>query len=204
MRAAVIGTGHVGTAIAKGLQRAKHEVRMGSRQPSETRAPRGIPVGPSRSTAEWAEAVILAVPYSAIQEAVRAMGPGALKGKTVVDVTNVISPSMDLAVGFTTSGGEELQKLVPEANVVKAFNTVFARHMSTGKLAGQPLTLHVAGDTPQAKEAVMRLGRDIGFEPVDAGPLKAARYLEPMGMHLISLGYGQKMGDGIGYRLVRE
>ncbi len=153
--------------------------------------------------AAWAEAAILAVPFSAVKEAVQAAGPGNLRGKTFVDATNVISPTGELALGFNTSGAEELAKLVPDAKVVKAFNTIFSKNMSSGQVAGQALTLPVAGDDAQAKAAVMALGRDIGFEPVDAGSLRAARYLEPMGMHLISLGLAQKMGTDIGYRLVR-
>ncbi|HYM40609.1 MAG TPA: NAD(P)-binding domain-containing protein [Thermoplasmata archaeon] len=203
MKLAILGTGHVGQALAKGLSKTRHEVTFGSRDPSKADVPPGTKVETMRRAAAWAEAAILAVPYSALKDTIEAAGLGNLKGKTVIDPTNVLSPSGELALGFTTSGAEELAKLVPDASVVKAFNTIFAQNMASGRLAGQPLTLPVAGDDPKAKAVVMALGRDIGFEPVDAGPLKAARYLEPMGMHLISLGYGQRMGTAIGYRLVR-
>ncbi len=202
MKVAILGTGKVGKAIAKGLSK-KHEVTFGSRDPSKADVPPGAKVDTMAKAAAWSEAAILAVPFSAIQEAIRAAGPGNLRGKTVVDPTNVIAPSGELALGFTTSGAEELAKLVPDANVVKAFNTIFAKNMSTGHVGGQALTLPVAGNDAKAKAAVMTLGRDLGFDPVDAGPLKAARYLEPMGMHMISLGLAQKMGTDIGYRLVR-
>jgi predicted dinucleotide-binding enzyme len=118
-------------------------------------------------------------------------------------VTNALNENWELAIGFSTSGAEELAKLVPGAKVVKAFNTVFADNQSKGKIGTEPLTLFVAGDDGSAKKAIMDVGAKIGFDPVDVGPLKAARYLEPMAVMLISLGYGAKMGTGIGYRLIR-
>jgi len=123
--------------------------------------------------------------------------------KIVIDVTNCLDTHGDLAIGFRTSGAEELQKELPLARVVKAFNTVFAQNQSTGRIGDARLAAFVAGDSVEAKEKVMSLASEIGFEPVDCGPLKSARYLEPMGMQLIQLGYGMLMGPSIGYRLVR-
>lgn len=203
MRVGIIGTGKVGQAIARGLSRTENEVRLGSRNPA-TIIVDGLTVEAQRAVAAWADVLILAVPFSAVTQTVQALDGGLLDNKVLVDATNALSPSRDLAIGVTTSGAEELAKLAPRAHVVKAFNTVFARNMSTGRLAGEPLALFVAGDDAGAKEAVMRLGREIGFEPVDAGPLKAARYLEPMGVLSVSLAFGQKLGPGIGYRLLRE
>jgi predicted dinucleotide-binding enzyme len=127
----------------------------------------------------------------------------AVDGKVLVDVTNALDENGELAVGFSTSAGEELQKLLPKARVVKAFNTVFAQNQSTGKLGKEQLTAFVAGDDSKAKQTVMLLARDIGFEPVNAGSLATARYLEPMAMLLIGLGYNLKMGTKIGFKLVR-
>lgn len=204
MRVGIIGTGKVGQAIAAGVSKTGHEVRFGSRNAERAAATGPVKTESVREMADWAEILVLAVPFSAVPETVRTLDPGTLDGKVLVDVTNALSPSMDLALGFTTSGAEELAKLAPGAKVVKAFNTVFARYMSTGKAAGEPVALFVAGDDAAAKASVMRLGREIGFEPVDAGPLKASRYLEPMGVFQISLAFSQKMGTGIGYRFLRE
>jgi len=190
---AIIGKGNVGNALAEGLRRAGNEVRFGSKDPKES--PRDVSI--------WADAVILAIPWGAHAEIARIMG-NALDGKTVVDVSNIMTPSFDLAIGFTTSGAEELQKLMPKAKVVKAFNTVFAQNMSTGKLLGERLTALVAGDDAASKDMVRKLAEGIGFDSVDAGPLKSARYLEPLGMLNISLGYGLKMGTDIGFRLVKK
>jgi predicted dinucleotide-binding enzyme len=84
-----------------------------------------------RDAASWGEVIVLAVPYGAIGAAVDELGD-AIDGTVVVDASNALAPDYQLAVGFTTSGAEELQKQVPAAKVVKAFNTVFAQHMDTG------------------------------------------------------------------------
>ncbi len=190
---AIIGKGNVGKALAEGLRKAGHEIRFGSTDPKQ----------PVDKAVEWGDVVILAIPWTAHVKIAMAAGE-YLDGKTVVDVSNILTPSYELAIGFSTSGAEELQKLIPRAKVVKAFNTVFADTMKTGKVLGERLTVFVAGDDPDSKVTVRKLAEDIGFEAVDAGPLKSARYLEPLGMLNITLGYGLKMGTDIGIRLVEK
>jgi predicted dinucleotide-binding enzyme len=97
---------------------------------------------------------------------------------------------------------KKLKKL-PKAKVVKAFNTVFAKNQSTAKVNNQQLTAFIAGDALKAKQIVAKLTRDIGFDPVDCGPLKAARYLEAIAILLINLAFTCGMGTTIGYRLVK-
>jgi len=189
-RIAIMGDGNVGSALARGLQRAGHEVRSV-----------GKDKGAMREVATWGEVVLLAVPFGAIDDVVREVGD-ALAGKTVVDVTNALDASMNLAVGFTTSGAEELQKKLPEARVVKAFNTVFAQHMDSGRLGDKPLTAFVAADDAGAKQTVLELARGIGFDAVDAGPLKNARLLEPLAFFNIQMGYVLGMGTQIGFKLL--
>ena len=92
--------------------------------------------GAVRETAQWAEIVVMAVPFAAIDAAVKEAGPG-LEGKPLIDVTNALGPDMQLAVGFDSSGAEELQKKARGARVVKAFNTVFAQHMDSGRVGGE-------------------------------------------------------------------
>lgn len=187
---AVIGKGNVGSALRRGLERAGYEVKSVGKDPPRV-----------RETAAWGQVIILAVPYPAVDEAIREMGD-AVRGKPLIDATNVLTPDYQLALGFTTSGAEELQKKAPSARVVKAFNTVFAEHMATGQVKGTTLTLLVAGDDGGAKEQVLGLGRDIGFDSVDAGPLKNARWLETLGYLNIQLGYTLKMGTQIGFKLL--
>jgi predicted dinucleotide-binding enzyme len=191
MKIAIVGKGNVGSALAEGLRRAKHEVRFASKDPQE----------PAADAAAWGDAVVLAVPWTA-HKAIAASAGKIFDGKTVIDVSNVLTPTMDLAVGLTTSGAEELQKLLPKAKVVKAFNTVFAQNMRTGKLKGGRLTAFIAGDDSHSKEIVRTIAEDIGFDCVDTGPLSMARYLEPLGLLNIKLGYGMKMGTDIGIALL--
>jgi len=185
----IIGDGNVGSALARGLRRAGHEVKTCGDDTALL------------DTAAWGQTVILAVPFGALGNVVEKVG-AALYGKTVVDATNALGPDMGLAVGFTTSGAEELQKRLPRSHVVKAFNTVFAKHMDTGKVGNQPLTAFVAGDDGGAKKSVLELAREIGFDAVDAGPLENARFLEPLAVLNIYLGYGAKMGTDIGFKLL--
>jgi hypothetical protein len=193
MKIGIIGKGNVGTALAAGLNRAGHEVTFGHRDPKE----------PVAEAAKGGEVLILAVPHDAAADVTKAVGSAA-DGKIVIDVSNAVTGNMELAIGFTTSAAEEIQKMRPKAHVVKAFNTVFAQNQSTGKIGSEQLPLFVVGDDAEAKQTVMLLGADIGFEPVDGGPLKAARYLEPMGMFMISLGNTLGMGTKIGFKLVKD
>jgi 8-hydroxy-5-deazaflavin:NADPH oxidoreductase len=204
LKIGIIGTGNVAQALAKGFVKSKHEVTFGSREPTKSSPIPGTKVQPQRDAVRSGEVVVLAVYYPVIRDLLASIGTSEFKGKTVVDVTNVMGPNGEWTFGFTTSAAEEIARQLPQAHVVKAFNTHFAKHMSTGKLGNEQLTLLIAGDDVRAKETVMGLGREIGFDAVDAGPLRAARYLEPMGLLNIALAFVQKMGPDIGFRLARS
>lgn len=189
MKISIIGDGNVGSALRSGLAKAGHEVTATGDDKERV-----------EELARSGEVIILAVPYGAVDEVAATIG-GAAEGKTVVDVTNVLTADMKLAVGHTTSGAEELQKKLPGAKVVKAFNTVFAHTMDSGKVGGEQLTAFVAADDEEAKAEVLEMARGIGFDAVDAGPLANARQLEPMGYLNIQLGYVLGLGQDIGIKL---
>ena len=190
MKIAIIGAGNVGTALRTGLSRTGHEVSAVGREDNAAQA------------AQTAELIILAVPFAEVGNVAGQLGTAA-SGKIVVDATNALSPTMELAVDTsTTSGAEELQKKLPEARVVKAFNTTFASAMATGQINGEKLAGLVAADDAGAKAAVLGLVQELGFEPVDAGPLSAARLLEPLALLNIKLGFVQGYGPASGFRLV--
>lgn len=182
MKIAVIGNGNIGSGLASVLAEAGHEVTAVGRGDdlAAAVAPAGI--------------VILATPYGAAADLA---GKADFTGKLVIDVSNPVNADFSgLSVGFDSSAAEEIAKLLSGAKVVKAFNTIFAQHYAKGlKIAGQPLQTFVAADDADAKAAVMDLAREIGLVPVDAGPLKNARYLEPMGFMNIQFGY--VLGRGV-------
>jgi len=158
-----------------------------------------------RGAAETADLVLLAVPYGAVKEVLTEIRP-FLRGKTVIDATNALSSDFSsLTLGFTTSAAEEIAKLVPDAHVVKAFNTVFAQVYASQnpKIQGKAVSVFVAGDNKEATEKVQSLATKMGFDAVNAGPLKSARNIEPLAMLNTSLGYGQGLGTSMGFALLR-
>ncbi|HET7714986.1 MAG TPA: NADPH-dependent F420 reductase, partial [Bauldia sp.] len=129
---------------------------------------------------------------------------GDLSGKVVVDITNPVGPELSLAVGTTTSAAEEIQKLAPKAKVVKAFNTIFAELY--GLQLGPddiPPQVPYCGDDGAAKQRVAAMIKAIGFEPIDAGPLRNARLIEPLGLMTIHFGYALGQGTRISPRFVK-
>jgi len=125
---------------------------------------------------------------------------GSLTGKVVIDITNPLTADfMGLTLGHDTSAAEEIAKAIPEADVVKAFNTLFAQVLAEGPefADGQVAPSFVASDSERAKQTATALIESIGFTAVDAGPLKNARYLEPLAGLNIYLGYGAGRGTAI-------
>jgi hypothetical protein len=161
--------------------------------------------GTVKEAAEFGEVILVATPWSSTAEAIKTAGP--LDGKTVIDCTNPVEPDLSgLVIGHTTSAAEEIAKSAPGANVVKAFNTVFAEvYHSASRLFGSRIpNLFYCGDDDNAKNTTRGLIIEAGFEPVDAGPLKCARYLEPLAMLVIQLGHGQRLGTNFTISLMNR
>jgi 8-hydroxy-5-deazaflavin:NADPH oxidoreductase len=190
MYLAIIGAGNVGRALATSATRAGHAVTVSDRDPQEAQAvAQAAGARPAGSTAEAlrdAEAVVLAVPYAAVEGIVREAG-SVLDGKILIDVTNRPNLENPPAAIDGTSNAEQIQALAPSARVIKAFNTAFAARQADPLVDGVPADGYVAGDDEQAKAAVLELVRSIGFRPIDAGALGMARALEAMGLLNISL-----------------
>ena len=189
MKIAIIGKGNVGSSLKAGLSGAGHEV---------TATGRGDSV---RDAAASADLVIIAVPFGEVDNVARELGD-SVAGKVVIDATNALTPQMELAVGFTTSGAETLQQALPAARVAKAFNTSFAGAMATGHVGGEQLAGLVAADDPDAKAQALELVKQLGFDPIDAGPLGNARLLEPLALLNIKLGFVQGYGQQSGFRFI--
>jgi predicted dinucleotide-binding enzyme len=205
MNITIVGSGSVGRALGGAWRKAGHPVTFASRDPKGAKAAaltkEGFAVAP-RGEAGRADVIVLAVPWSGIEATMQALGD--LSGKVVIDCTDPLKAARELALGFNDSGGETVARLSPTARVVKAFSTTGADNMSNSKYPGGKLMMAVAGDDAAAKKTVMGLASDLGFEPVDTGPLTMCRYLEPLAMIWINLAYAQGMGREFGFALLRR
>jgi NADPH-dependent F420 reductase len=210
MKIAVIGTGNVGSTLGRRWAQGGHQVIYGSREPDSPRVSKLVQdCGPnaaaasSSQAAAGAEVVVLATPWDATQAAVEAAGD--LRGKIVVDCTNPFSgTSRALGGGQANSGGELVAQWAAGARVVKAFNTTGAGNMADPAYGDMAATMFICGDNPQARATVSGLAAELGFEVVDAGPLMAARYLEPLAMLWVHLAYSQAMGPAIAFKLLKR
>ena len=209
MQIAIIGTGNVGSALGKRWAATGHQIVFGSREPNSPKIQALLAVtGPTARAASVSEAVagaevvVLSTPWPATQAIVESIGDWA--GKILVDCTNPIGPGFQLAVGMTTSGGEQVAGWAKGARLVKAFNTTGAENMADPIYDGQPITMFICGDDAEAKVVVTQLAGDLGFEVVDTGALMLARYLEPLAMVWIHLAAVQGLGRNIAFKLVRR
>jgi predicted dinucleotide-binding enzyme len=207
MRIAVIGMGNVGSALARGWSETGHDVTFCVRNPDDPRkraAAKKVKarIGPV-STAQDAEAVLLAVPWAAVPDALKTAGD--LSGKVLLDCTNPVTPELThLTIGFTTSSGEEVARLAPQARVVKVFNTNGAKNMADPDYGGHKVTMLYAGDDDGANRTAARLAEEIGFAPVYLGPLREARLLEPLAMAWIVLARHRGLGRDFALDIIRR
>lgn len=194
MKIAIIGAGNVGGALGRSWAKAGHAITYAVREPSAEKIQALLAATGHGSRAilvatamEAADLVVLSTPWDGVPSALKSAG--TLAGKVLVDCTNPLKftpgVGLELALGFTDSGGEAVARWAPGARVVKAFNTygwenfADARYPNAAHL--KPV-MFLAGDEPAAKATVGRLAGEIGFEPFDAGVLRVARELEPLAM----------------------
>jgi 8-hydroxy-5-deazaflavin:NADPH oxidoreductase len=202
----IVGAGNVGLALAEAWRKAGHAITFAVRNPADSKAAglknQGFGVSAIAGAGGLSEVIVLALPWNAVATSVPALGPVA--GKIIIDATNPLTANLDLAIGHTDSAGEAVARLAPHARVVKAFNTTGANNMADSRYpAGKPL-MPVAGDDAEAKKVVMGLAAEIGFDPIDTGPLAMSRHLEPMAMVWIKLAFAQKLGRDFAFALLRR
>lgn len=190
MQLAILGTGNVGSSLAKAGVTAGHDVVLSAAHPEhaeQAAASTGARAAASNADAvRAADVVVLAVPHAAVAGIASELGD-ALRGKVVVDATNPLNATYSDLVTSGTSAAEELQQRLSGAAVVKAFNTIFASRHSSPTEGGAPLDAFVAADDAAAKGKVGELAESLGYRVVDAGGLRMARALEEMAFLNISL-----------------
>ena len=198
-RYGVLGSGQVGQVLAKGLKQHGYQVMIGSRTPAklaEFGKANGIATGTFGEVAKWGEGLVLAVAGPVAQQALEVAGAANLKGKVVIDATNplVFTPGAPpgLALGHTDSGGEQVQRWLPEARVVKCFNMVGHAHMVSPSFPGGPPDMFYCGNDAAAKKTVATLLTQFGWPSTDMGGIEFARVLEPLCILWVT--YGARTG----------
>jgi 8-hydroxy-5-deazaflavin:NADPH oxidoreductase len=198
MRVGILGSGLMGGKLGTIFARAGHEVIFSyarSEQKLKTlarNAKGNARHGTPREAAQEADAVLLAVHWSRVDDVLKKAGD--LSGKPVITCSLPMNDdNSGLIIGHTSSGAEELKKKLPKARVVVAFNTVPSEVLFSvyeAKRKARRPSLVYCGDDQTGKEVAVKLIRDAGFEPVDAGPLRIARYTEPFALLIGELAYG--------------
>jgi len=202
---AILGAGNVGMALASAFIAKGESVVFGVPDPGKY-AKAVSTLGPAARVGSTADAilgselVILATPYSAAFDIARSVADW--QNRVLVDATNPLAPGLaGLSLGTTTSGAEEIARAAHGARVVKAFNTTGAENMADSRYAGGQPFMPVCGDDAEARKRVLALATLIGFDAVDCGDLKAARYLEPFAMTWIHMAI--KLGHGRSFAFAR-
>jgi len=201
MKVGILGSGDVGQALGRGFAARGHEVMIGSRNPKGEglakwlRAVKGkATTGSFEEAAKHGEVVVLATRGAAVEEVLKGVGHARFDGKVVIDVTNPLADDPNLVpfVGMTDSLGERIQRALPRAKVVKAFNTVPNTQMVDPKFAGGTPDLMICGNDAAAKKAVAGIVKEFGWPgALDLGGIEGARWLEAsvslwvlVGMHI--------------------
>ena len=208
MNIGILGTGSVGGTLGERWAKLGHNVVFGTRNPEDAEV-RDL-LKRSGATAQATDlagaakqdVIVLALPFDAAKSVVPKLD---LRGKIVFDCTNPLKPDLSgLSVGGDTSAGEQIAQAAKGASVVKIFNTTGYNNMANPDYHGSVTAMFYCGGDDRAKSAAKQLAQELGFEPIDAGPIEHARLLEPLAMLWIWLAYPGGLGREIAFRLVRR
>ena len=205
----VVGSGSVGSRLAKAWSQLGHVVVIGSRSPESSRTRdlvatigNGVRAASLNDSVDGADAIVLAVPWNAAKESIEALGD--LTGRVLIDVTNPFVSGLTLELGHTGSGGEQVSMWATGAKVVKALNIVDARLLEGKNLNNREISIPIAGNDVDAKLLAARLISELGFDVVDSGSLESSRLLEPLALLMIRLSMNKNLGNEIGFRVLRD
>lgn len=203
MQIAIIGAGKVGATLGSRWQAGGHDVTYGVRDPLEARhAELGGSVALPADAVQGADVVLVALPWASAGEVLATVEVG---DAVVVDATNPLAPgTRELLAHPELSGAQQVAAWTGSARVVKAFNTTGSANMADPTYAGAKLAMVMAGDDEAAKEVVAALATELGFDPIDGGPLSAAIDLEHLAALWIRLAYPLGHGPGIAWALLRR
>lgn len=202
MHIAIIGAGRVGRALGERWATVGHRVVYGVRDPGDSRHS-GLPaVATAADAVEGADVVLVALPWAATEDVLPRLDFGHA---VVIDATNPLAAgSRELAANPLLSGAELVREWARTSAVVKAFNVTGSGNMTDADYGTVRPLMPVAADEVDAKAVVMGLADELGFDPVDAGPLAAARDLEHLALLWIRLAYPLGNGPDIAFALLRR
>jgi NADPH-dependent F420 reductase len=210
MKIAILGTGRVGGALGSRWAQKGHQVIYGVRDPESDevqavmeKSGSNASVASVRDAAAAGELVLLAIPWDATKEVLTAIAP--LDGKILVDCINPIKSDFSgLEPEAAPSATAQIVEAAPGAKVVKAFNTVSDATMVDPNYGDQQAAMFYCGDDAEAKSVVHQLTAELDMEPIDAGPLRNAAYLESLAMLYIHLAIFEGWGGECAFRLVKR
>lgn len=204
LRIAVLGAGNVGGTLGRIWLGKGHTIVFGVPDPQKSkRDTAGAEITTNREATRRADVVVLSVPWPAAQQAVQSAGE--LDNKILIDCTNPLAPDLKgLVLGTTISAAETVAGWAPKARVVKAFNTIGAPNYGNAQFGSLRADGFYCGDDRDAKNIAKRLIEEVGLDPVDVGPLRNARLLEPLAMLWIDLALNQKQGPNHAFKLLRR
>jgi hypothetical protein len=207
MKIGILGSGNVGGTLGARWRQHGHEVVFGVRNPSDPKAQNlakelNAKMDTAADASAFGDVVVLAVPWPVAEDAIRSAGN--LAGKILLDCTNPVTKWPEVEIGAELSGAEQVARWAAGASVVKIFNTTGYLNMANPKYGNEVVTMFYVGDDASAKKAAAQLATDLGFEPLDAGPLVNSKYLEMLAGFWGTLAFGQRLGLEIGFRLLRR
>ena len=192
MNIAIIGAGRVGSTLADAWTRKDHNIFFAVKNPNDARARQlsieGFQVGTVAEASSFGDVVVLATPWRAAKNAIQAAGD--LSDKVIIDCTNPLKADLTgLDVPDGSSAAEQIANWSQGGSVFKAFNQTGTENMAEPVVDSHRAVMFVAGDDGNGKSVVLQLVSDVGFEAIDAGPLRVARSLEQLAVLWIHLAY---------------
>jgi len=210
VKIAVLGTGNVGKALGSRWAAMGHEVYFGARDPQSEEARQvcqsvgaNSRLGTCREAIAACDLLLLAIPWDQARQVLQQASE--LDGKIVMDCINPLTSDLaGLELGFETSAAEQIAAWFPQTRVVKAFNTLSAATMQNSLYGGERAGMFYCGDDAQAKAAVRQLAEELEFDPIDCGPLRLSRQLEPLAMLYVHLAVFEGWGGDCAFKMLKR
>lgn len=208
MKIGIIGAGDVGGTLGMRWRQKGHEIMFGVRNRQSQNVQKLIQLdknlefGEIIETVTFGDVIVLAVPWTAIEETIHRAGN--LSNKILIDPTNPLTTDLKGLALDNSSAAEKISNLAKSTKVVKAFNIIGAKTLNNSIFDSQRADIFICGNDSHSKQVVRELAIDIGFDVVDAGPLVNARMLEYLALIWIELAFRQQLGPNIAFKLLRR